>query len=128
MHALLQHRAGGEHRALAEAAALQHGGAHADERALLDDAALELGRVADGRVLLDQGGQVFGAVDDHVVLDVGALADTDRRLVRSQDRAEPHAGAFFDFHVADEDRGGCDVGVRVHLRAPSAELKLHWPL
>jgi hypothetical protein len=31
-------------------------------------------------------------------------------------------------HVADEDGGWCDVGVRMHSRSPAAKLELHWPL
>jgi len=56
--ALLEDGAGGEHRAFAQAAALQHGRAHPDERALLDDASLELRGMADGGVGLDGRGAI----------------------------------------------------------------------
>ena len=121
-------RARRKHGARTEAAALKHGRAHPDQGPLLDDAAFELRGVADAGVALDHCRQVFRAVDDRVVLDVGALANFDRRLVASQHRAEPDAGAGLDLHVADEDRGWRDVGVGVHLGAPPAKLELHWPL
>ena len=80
LFALLQHGAGGEHRACAQPAALQHRGAHADDRALLHDAALELRGVADAGVPFDHRREVLGAVEDRVVLDVGARSDRDSSL------------------------------------------------
>ena len=126
--ALEEHGACGEHRSGAQAAALQHGRAHAHQRAALHDAALELRRVADRCVLLDHGREIFGAVDDHVVLHVGTHADGDLRFVAPQHGAEPYARAGFDLDITDEDGGGCDVRVAVHLRALAAELEFHWPL
>ena len=123
--AFLQHGARREHRARAKAASLEHGRAHADQRALLDHASLELSRVTDARVLLDQGRQALGAVNDHVVLDVGALAHLDGRLIAAQHRAKPDAGAGRDLHVADQDGGRCDVGVGMHSGAPPGKLEFH---
>ena len=81
--------------------------------------------MTDARVALDHGREIFRAVDDGVVLDVGPLADLDGRLVTSQHGAEPDARTGFDLHVTDEDRGWCDVGVAMHLRALAAQLELH---
>ena len=116
LFAFPEDRAGREHRAGAKAAALEHGRAHAHHRPGLDDTAFELGGVSNACVVLDHRGQIFGAVDDRVVLDVGAVADPDGRFVGPQDCAEPDAGVRADLDLTDEDRGGRDVGVRVDLR------------
>ena len=100
----------------------------AKRRALLDDAALELRRVADAGVWFDQSWQVFGAMDDRVVLDIGAVTDPDQGLIGSQDSAKPYARVCPDLDVSDEDSGGCDVSVGMNRWAFSAELELHWPL
>jgi hypothetical protein len=84
--------------------------------------------VADAGVCLEDGREVLGAMENGVVLDVCPWADPDLRLVATQDRAKPHARAGLHHHVSDEDRGRCDVGVLMHVRALAAELKLHWRL
>ena len=62
--ALRDDGARGEHRARLDARALEHDRAHADQRLVLDHAALEQRAVADGDVGADDGGQLVRAVDD----------------------------------------------------------------
>ena len=79
----------------------------------------------DGVELAEPGRQVLGAVDDHVVLDVGARADGDLRLISAQHGPKPHARSGLDLDLADEDRGRGDIGVGMHLRALAVELEFH---
>jgi len=102
--------------------------AHPHQRALLNNASLQLRRVADAGVLFDQSRQIFGAMDDRVVLDVGALPDLDRRLIASQHRAEPNARAGRDLDIADQHSGRCDVCIGMDFGAPSTKLEFHWRL
>ena len=68
---------------------VQHDRVRADERAVLDGAALEVREVADDAVVADDGGQLGGAVDDGAVLDRRALADADVAVVAPQHRLGP---------------------------------------
>ena len=78
--------------------------------------------------LPDQGGQLVGAVDHAAVLDVGALADDDAGVVTPEDGAEPDAGSGGHLDVADEDRRGRYVSVRMHARTLAFELEFRHPV
>jgi len=84
--------------------------------------------VPDAGVVLDDRGQVAGAVDHGVVLHVRAVANLDRRFVTAQHRAEPHACTRPDLDLADQHRGGRDVRVGVHPGTLAFELEFHGPL
>ena len=88
----------------------------ADERAVLDHAALEVREVSDHAVVADDRGVLVDGVDDGAVLDRGALAHDDRAVVAAQHRARPDRRVGADVHVADDDGVGVDEGVGVDRR------------
>ena len=89
--------------------------------AILDDAALEQGAVADDHVAADDRRQPGSAVDDRVVLHRGALADLDAIEIAAQHGAEPDARTRPDDDVADERRGRGEEDVVRDLRGLSFE-------
>ena len=113
--------AGGYDAAFADDYAVEDGGAHADEAAGLDGAAVQRDGVAYRDVVAeDERVFVLHDVEDGAVLNVGAGADADVVDVAADDAERPHAGVFADDHVADDDRGGIDVGRGGDLRALAA--------
>ena len=84
--------------------ALQDRRTHPDQGAALDYPALHGGQVADGHLVLQDGRQPLGGVQDAVVLHVAAGADHDRSEVGPQHRSVPDARAGGHGHVADQDR------------------------
>ena len=113
-----QHRAGGEHGVALDLAAVHDDRAEADEGAVVEDAAVDHGHVADQHVFADERGEPLGGparplridVDHAAVLDVGARADPDRVDVAAQHAIVPDARLGPDFDVADQLRAGRDEG------------------
>ena len=87
------------------------------ERAVLDDAALEVREVADRAVGADDRLELAGAVQHRAVLHRRARADDDAALVAAQHRLRPHRDAGPDHDVADDRAFGMHEGFRVDLRA-----------
>ena len=58
-------------------------------------------------------------VDDRAVLHVAVLADHDRIVVAAQHGGGPHAHARAEGDVADDVRGGVDVGGGVDVHRAS---------
>ena len=74
----------------------------------------------DGHVRANDRRLVLVGMDHGIVLDVTAFADLDAVHVATQHRAEPDGRTFGDAHVADEDGGRRDEGVRCDLRSLAA--------
>ena len=106
MGVLGEDAAGGDDGALADAAIVEDGDAHADEAGILDHAAVDGGVVADGDPVADGDGvEIALAVEDGAVLYVGVGADADGMDVAAEDGVHPHRGVFAELDVA-EDLGG----------------------
>src|SRR5580658_9451141 len=85
--------------------------AHADQAARLDGASVERDGVADGDVVAeDERVLVAHHVQNAAVLNVGASADADVVDVAANHGAGPDAGVFANDDVADDDRGGVNIG------------------
>ncbi len=67
--------------------------------------------MADGDIVAEEEGMfVAHYVEDAAVLNIGARADADVVHVAANDGAGPDAGVGADDDVADDDRGGVNVG------------------
>ena len=73
----------------ANARAIQHCGAHADQRTGADAAPMHDRAMADGNVFTDDQWKPGVAMQNRILLDVAARADLDRFIVTAHDRAEP---------------------------------------
>lgn len=80
--------------------------------------------MTDGHLILQDGRQPLGGVQDAVVLHVAAGPDHDGPKIGPQHRPVPDTRASGHGHVADQHRGRGDEGARVHHRAASRELDL----
>src|SRR6476661_8052018 len=76
--------------------------AHPDQAIVGYGAAVEDRLVSDGDAGADRQRKSGIAVADRAVLEVAVLADQDRRVVGTDDGAEPDAGASAKLDVADE--------------------------
>ena len=90
--------------------------AHADEGLVAYGAAMEDRAVAHGDAAAHGHGVAKLLVEDAVVLDVGVVADGDGLAVATEHRAEKHAAARADPHVAHHGGVGRDIGVGVDDR------------
>ena len=108
--------AAGDHRAHADAGAVEHGGAVADQAFLAEPGGVHGAVVADGGAGADLDALRAVDVDDRAVLHVGAAPHDDRLEVGADDGVVPDRRALLDRHVADEDRGRRDERGRVHAR------------
>ncbi len=100
---------------------MEHHGAGAHQRPVLDRAALEVGEVADHAAGTDDGGVLVGGVHDGAVLHARPLPHLDVAVVAPQDRTGPDGGAGTDHDIADHGGVRVDVGVGVHVGHPLAE-------
>ena len=100
---------------------MQHDRTRADQGAVVDGAALEVGEVPDHAVVADDRGEHRGGVDDGAVLDRGARPDLDVPVVAPEHRLGPDRGARADGDVADHGGLGVDVGVGMNPRLGVAE-------
>ena len=98
------HGTGGHHAPAADRRPPQHRRAHADQRAVADGHPVDDRAVADHDVVADVVRHAAVAVDDGVVLHVGAASDRDGGDVAADDGVEPNAGVGTGGDVAD-DRG-----------------------
>src|ERR1044072_5907004 len=110
--------AGGDDAAFANDDTVEDGGAHADEAAGFDRAAVERDGMAHRDVIVeDERILVLHHVQDGTVLNIGAGADADVVDVTADNAERPNAGVFPNDHVADEDRCGINVSGGGDLRA-----------
>ena len=110
------HGPGGHQGARADQDPLQDDRPGADQAAVLDHAALEVGVVADHAVIADDRVERRGAVDDGAVLDRGAGPHPDRAVVAAQHRGRPDGRLGAERHVADDHGVGVHERLRVDLR------------
>jgi hypothetical protein len=96
--------------------AVEDDGADADERVVLDFAAVQHGIVTDADACADLDGELGVDVDGDAVLDVGAEPDLDRFGLGPQRRAVPNAGPGGEADLPDQAR------VR---RDPTLEIPAH---
>ena len=126
LHPLRDQRTGGDDRSGADVRAVQKNGAHADETAVLDGAAMNDGRVPNRHVVADRGGMgVFHHVDDGAVLHVRTVPDANPVHVAADDRHHPHAAVFANLHVADDLSAIVDEGGGMNQREPSPMRPKH---
>ena len=102
--------AGGDQATLADHRAAEQHRAHADQAPVADAHAVQHAAVADGDVGADHVGRAGVGVDHREVLDVGARADRERRVVAAHHAAEPDADVLAQRHVAGDDRVVRDEG------------------
>ena len=93
----------------------------AHERAVFDDAALEVREVADRAVVADNRLKFTRAVDDRSVLHRRAFADHDAALVAAQHRLGPDGRLRPDHYIADDRRFGVHEGIGIDLGRHVAE-------
>src|SRR5689334_1955743 len=92
-------------------------GADPDADVVADGAGVHDGAMADGHALADDARVLGGDVHHRVVLHVGVAADADVVvLVAAHDREGPDAHTLGQLHVADDQRGGIDPGLRMDAR------------
>jgi len=97
--------------------AVHDGGAHADEAVIMDGAAMQGNPMADSYPIPDRkriARRVVGAagmadMQDAVILNVAALADTDAIDVTADDRKRPDGTVTADFDFANDQRGVVDI-------------------
>lgn len=81
--------AGRDHASLTDDRAAQHHGVAADQRAIFDGTVIEHRAVPDGRVVADNRRAIVGRVNDGVIFDGAARADSDRAAIGANDDPEP---------------------------------------
>src|SRR3546814_5430873 len=87
--ALGHQRAGADQAIVADHSPVEHGRAHPDQHAIADRAAVQ-DRVMADRAIHPQRQRKAGVRMEHrPFLDIGAVADDDRGIVRPDDSAEP---------------------------------------
>jgi len=110
---------GGDDAALADLAAVEEGGAHADEGVVADGAGVDGDVMTDGDIGADVGGSgVVGDVDAGAVLHVGAVADGDGGDVATHDGIEPHGTLVTQGDIAD--KGG--ILAEIAVATPAGRL------
>jgi hypothetical protein len=121
-----EERPGRHQRMVADAAAVHHDGADADQTPALDVAAVQRDVVPD-RHLVFKYGRVRAVRDvyDGSVLYVRAVAYPDVEHVAAHDRAEPHRRLLADMNVSDDLRAVFDKRGRVNLRVLASERSNH---
>src|SRR5437867_3751203 len=113
----------GHHRPDADARAVEHRRAVADQALFAQRRGVDRGVVADRRAGADLGPAARRDVHDRAVLHVGAAADHDRIEVSAEHGVVPDGGALLDRHVADDHGGGRDERGRVDLRTLALEAE-----
>ena len=91
-------------------------------RLVLEDAALEMGEMADDAAVTDDGGEAGPGMDHGAVLNGRTRPDPDFAEVAAQDGMGPHARLGADRHVADDDGVGMDEGVGVDVRGDAVQF------
>ncbi len=104
---------GRHERPLADNAAVEQHGVTTDQCVTLHVTVFHDSGVADGNVVVELC--QMRNVDNGVVLNRGAGADSDGSVIAAKDGSEPDAGFLTDFNVADKDGGGGDECGRMHL-------------
>lgn len=99
-----------DHSLGADAGAVEHGGVHPHQGAVLDRAAMKDGGMADSDIGPDLGGEAGVGVDNGVILDVAAWADEDAVGIPTQHGAVPNARLGSDFDMTDDDGSGGEEG------------------
>lgn len=97
-------RSGSDNGTFCDHSAVHDDGAHADEATGLDVATVDDDPMAQGDVVVDDGG-VFAACDmDHgQVLDIDALTNADLVDIATDDAVEPDGAALSDVDIADDN-------------------------
>ena len=109
-------RPGGDDGILRDLGAIQHDGAHPDEHAVVQRAAVDDSPMPNGHLVADaRGMSVAHHVDDCAVLNVRAPADGDAVDVSADHHVHPDTAVLPDRDVSNELRRFIDVRRRVHL-------------
>ena len=115
---VLQHEGtGGYDGPLPHLAAVEEGGAHADEGTVADGAGMNGDVMADGDMAADMCGTgVVGDVDTGAVLYVGAVADGDGSHIATHDGSEPDGALVAHGDVANDGCVLAEIAVAPPLR------------
>ena len=114
-NAFADHAARGDQRAFTDDAAVEERCIAADQRVVFDVAILHDGRVPNRYVVPHERLTRFADVNHGVVLNRGAGADANWAVVAAKHGAEPDAGLFADFDVADQDGSRSHEGGRMNF-------------
>jgi len=106
---------------VADARAVEHCGAVADQRFGPDDGAVDHAQVTDGRALADLGHRVGAAVQHRTILDVRAAAHQDRAEIGAEHGAVPDGGFGLDPDVPDQGGRGRNPRRRADVRLAAFE-------
>jgi len=83
----------------------------------------------ESKITVGEGANVQDNAVIHCAEDLPTVIEENATVGHAaQHRAKPDAGSGLDLDVADENRGGGDVGVGVHPRALVAESEFHCAL
>ena len=100
---------------------VQHDRTGTDERPVVHDASLEVGKVTDRDIAADLRRRERRGVDDGTVLDRRVLSDDDRAVVAADHSLRPHRRARTEHDIADDGRVRVDVRRLVDLGDEVAE-------
>jgi len=116
LHAFGDESASGNKRFVGDFGVVKDDASHADQDAVTDFAAVDDGAVADGNFTADFKGRfLIGAMENSAILDVRAVADADIMHIAPNDDMVPDAAGLADYHIADDDSGLGEEGVRSDL-------------
>nr|GFC58613.1 hypothetical protein [Tanacetum cinerariifolium] len=100
--AFANQRIGADDAVFADLRAVEDHRVDADERVVVDGAAMQHDVVADGHVLADGQRRPHVGVHDRAILHVAVLADVDQLVIPAQHGAEPDAGVGLKPDLADQ--------------------------
>ncbi len=101
---------------------MEHHRPRSDQAAVFQDAALEVSDMTDDAAFPDNGRKARAGVDHRAVLHRRPGTDGDGAVVAPQHRGRPDRRLGADGHVADHDRVGMHIGLRVDLRGDAIKL------
>ena len=100
----------GDHRAFADARAIQNDGSDADQHLIFNRAAVQHRHMPHRDAIADDGRIFRVGVHHSAVLNAGFVPDLDQRDVAAQRRRRPDAGALTDGNVSNNGRVWIDIG------------------
>lgn len=107
--AFQHHGAGGDYRILADLGIVHDDGAHADEDLVVECTSVYDGIVSNRNIIADTHTRLFiSSMEDHAVLDIHPVANTDAVHIASYDGVEPDAAIVTYLYVSHDGRVGCD--------------------
>jgi hypothetical protein len=102
------HAAGTDNAIISDLHSFMKDRSHSHENVFSDPGPMNDGAVADVAVFRQPGGLLGKGVNDHVLLDIGAVSDFDVAEISPQDSSRADVAVFPDGHASDQDRAGVD--------------------